>query len=227
MSDEPSLILPETCPHCGRPLTRLQWIARDVPEVKEFFVVDRPGRREGEKYPYPTYFDHDAPTLYETWREIVFACDECGAPLEGVTTDYFSVYPHVPALCAQERSDLIELLGYHLSERDGLPLAERARIKALQNRLVALNMVARGQVPDPDLFKPNGSQHAGIIDATYTSVWDGGVEVSSPCKYDADERRVFDIAGADVSGVESLEREYVILPDGTELDEDDDVSFDY
>jgi hypothetical protein len=133
----------------------------------------------------------------------------------------------IPPLTPDERSEIIELLGYHLSERDGLSPAERARIKALQNRLIAYNMVARGQTPDPDLLHPNGSQYAGIIEATYTSVWDGGVEITSACKYDADERRVFDIADADVSGVESLEREYVTLPDGTELGEDDDVSFDY
>lgn len=132
-----------------------------------------------------------------------------------------------PALTPDECSEIIELLGYHLSEREGLSPAERARIKALQNRLIAYNMVARGQVPDEDLLKPNGSQYAGIIEATYTSVWDGGVEIASACKYDADERRVFDIADSGVAGVESLEREYATLPDGTELGEGDEVTFDY
>jgi hypothetical protein len=133
----------------------------------------------------------------------------------------------LPPLTPDERSEIIELLGYHLSEREGLSPAERARIKALQNRLIAYNMVARGQTPDADLLKPNGSQYAGIIEATYTSVWDSGVEITSACKYDADERRVFDIADSGATGVESLEREYVTLPDGTELGEDDEVTFDY
>jgi hypothetical protein len=128
-------------------------------------------------------------------------------------------------LTVAERSELIEYLGILKQEHD-FPQETLDSLALLQDKLVRQNQVAHGQTPDAELLKPNGSQCAGIIAATYTSVWDGGVEVASPCKYDADERRVFAIADADVSGVESLEREYVTLPDGTELGEDD-VTFDY
>lgn len=35
-----------------------------------------------------------------------------------------------------------------------------------------------------------------IVNATYTSVWDGGTHISSPCKYDMEARRCFDIESA-------------------------------
>lgn len=68
----------------------------------------------------------------------------------------------------------------------------------------------------------------GIVAATYTSVWDSGTEVESPCKYDPDTKRCYAIEDntTDV-GNANLEREYVTLPDGTELDENNGVTFDY
>ncbi len=63
--------------------------------------------------------------------------------------------------------------------------------------------------------------------ATYTSVWDGGIEVTTVCDYDPDTKTVTDIEDSGVEGVDTLEDEYVTLPDGSELREDDGVTFDY
>lgn len=67
-----------------------------------------------------------------------------------------------------------------------------------------------------------------LVNATYYSVWSGGVEVSSPCKYNTDSKIVSDIrdSNADV-GDNNLENEYVELADGTKLSEADGVTFDY
>jgi hypothetical protein len=65
------------------------------------------------------------------------------------------------------------------------------------------------------------------IAAIYVSVWDGGIEIRTPCKYDPATKTCFDIASSDVEGVECLEDEYVLLPDDTELRKDDGVIFDY
>ena len=72
-------------------------------------------------------------------------------------------------------------------------------------------------------------EHAdGIINATYVSEWDNGTTVRSPCKYDTTNKRCFDIQQSDTDvGNANFVREYVTLPDGTELGEDDDVTFDY
>ena len=63
--------------------------------------------------------------------------------------------------------------------------------------------------------------------AIYVSVWDGGIEIKTTCKYDPISKTCFDIAPSGVEGVECLEDEYVLLPDDTELREEDGVTFDY
>ena len=115
-----------------------------MPEVKEFFVVDRTGRREGEKYPYPTYFDYAAQTLYETWREIVFACDECGEVLEGVSTSWFTFWN--VRLTASDRSLLADAIGEHLL--DGCMSEKGTRqLLDIQRRLILMNQISQGVVP--------------------------------------------------------------------------------
>lgn len=57
--------------------------------------------------------------------------------------------------------------------------------------------------------------------ATYISVWDGGVEISTSCEFDPETKNITDIKSADVNGLEVLEREYIVLPDGTEIDVED------
>lgn len=54
-----------------------------------------------------------------------------------------------------------------------------------------------------------------IVEGVYTSVWDGGIEVSTPCKVNLVTKEVFDIETADVEGLETLDREYVTV-DGKE-----------
>jgi hypothetical protein len=57
--------------------------------------------------------------------------------------------------------------------------------------------------------------------AKYVSVWDGGVEIRTDCEYDPEIRNVTDIELSDVNGLEVLEREYIVLPDGTEIERED------
>ena len=56
--------------------------------------------------------------------------------------------------------------------------------------------------------------------ATYVSVWDGGTEISSNCEYDPITTNVTLIGSVavDLDDLEFLEREYIILPDGTEIE---------
>jgi hypothetical protein len=62
----------------------------------------------------------------------------------------------------------------------------------------------------------------------YTSVWDNGTAVTTPCEYDADTKTVSNIKVSDVDvGEAQLVDEYVELPDGTELRASDGVTFDY
>lgn len=49
-----------------------------------------------------------------------------------------------------------------------------------------------------------------IKNATYTSVWDGGYEVTTDCKVNMKTKKVFDIKSADVD-VDILEKEYVTI----------------
>lgn len=59
-----------------------------------------------------------------------------------------------------------------------------------------------------------------IYNATYVSVWDGDTEIRTDCKWDDERMVAFDIGMVDVSGIESLDREYVELPDGREINVD-------
>jgi hypothetical protein len=65
--------------------------------------------------------------------------------------------------------------------------------------------------------------------ATYVSVWDGGGEIRTTCKFDDEDMTVFDIESSNIAGdsVDVLEDEFVELNDGTQLRSEDGVSFDY
>lgn len=65
--------------------------------------------------------------------------------------------------------------------------------------------------------------------ATYTSVWDGGIEITTACQYNPDTKVVDDIedSGVDGDSVDIMEDEYVTLPDGKELRVRDGVTFEY
>jgi len=65
--------------------------------------------------------------------------------------------------------------------------------------------------------------------AVYVSVWDDGIEIKTSCKYDSNTKVVSEIECSDVDGLDILEDEYILLPDGTEvrdfINEDDIVHF--
>ena len=54
-----------------------------------------------------------------------------------------------------------------------------------------------------------------IKNATFTSVWDDGYEITTNCKVNMKTKEVFDIEVAEVDGLEILEKEYVVI-DGEE-----------
>lgn len=60
-----------------------------------------------------------------------------------------------------------------------------------------------------------------IKNAKFTSVWDGGYEVTTNCKVDMETREVFDIEvndnADDIEGLNNLDYEYITI-DGEEFD---------
>lgn len=68
--------------------------------------------------------------------------------------------------------------------------------------------------------KPNEDEDR-IVSATYTSVWDGGIEITTNCKVNIDTGEVFDVEKSEVIGIDILEREYITINN-----EDFDVSDD-
>lgn len=54
-----------------------------------------------------------------------------------------------------------------------------------------------------------------IKNATFTSVWDGDISVTTHCKVNTETKEVFDIEILDVKGVDVLEKEFVTI-DGEE-----------
>lgn len=66
-----------------------------------------------------------------------------------------------------------------------------------------------------------------IKNATFTSVWDNGIEVVSSCKVDTETKRCFDIEVVNVNGLDVLDNEYVTI-DGEDYPVyDDDMGFRY
>jgi hypothetical protein len=58
------------------------------------------------------------------------------------------------------------------------------------------------------------------VAATYVSVWDGGTTVRVRCRWSVSLQVAFEIDSVDVDGLESLDREYVELEGGIEIDVD-------
>ena len=51
-------------------------------------------------------------------------------------------------------------------------------------------------------------------DAIFTSVWDGGVEITTNCKVNTKTKEIFDVQkynGDDLEPLESLEEEYITI----------------
>lgn len=55
------------------------------------------------------------------------------------------------------------------------------------------------------------------MNGTYVTIWDGGTEISSNCKFNPDTKVVSEIEMVAVEGLDILEDEYILLPDGTEV----------
>lgn len=63
-----------------------------------------------------------------------------------------------------------------------------------------------------------------IVEADYVTVWDSGCSTfTTTCKYDKKANNVFDVESVEVDGFDlnSLDEEYIILPDGTRIDRED------
>lgn len=56
-----------------------------------------------------------------------------------------------------------------------------------------------------------------MIKCTFTSVWDDGSQIMTPCKYDAKTGEIFPET-TDFCPKGSLVREYITLPDGSDLE---------
>lgn len=66
-----------------------------------------------------------------------------------------------------------------------------------------------------------------IKNATYTSVWDGGYEVTTNCKINTKTHEVFDIETVEDQEVDTLDREYVTIDEvcyPVKLMEDDEIT---
>lgn len=71
-----------------------------------------------------------------------------------------------------------------------------------------------------------------IKNATFTSVWDGGYEVTTNCKVDMETREVFDIEMREVDeSLEHLDNEYITIDENNfdvfSIDEVEDANFWY
>ena len=49
-----------------------------------------------------------------------------------------------------------------------------------------------------------------IINATFVSVWDGGIAIETECKINTNTREVFDIISVEAD-VDVFERQYVVI----------------
>lgn len=66
-----------------------------------------------------------------------------------------------------------------------------------------------------------------VLTAEYTSVWDDCFEITTECKFDPEFQVCFDITDSEQAPTGTLTDEYVTLPDGRELRDQDGVSFEY
>lgn len=65
-----------------------------------------------------------------------------------------------------------------------------------------------------------------LVDATYVTEWDNGITIRTKCRYSPSQRTASDIVQVDIDGVDCVDREYIILPDGTEIDIDPFIAHD-
>lgn len=105
---------------------------------------------------------------------------------------------------------------------------------------ICANCGARAEAAAMDLVsnKPAENEDKDVVEAAFFSVWDcGDICVETSCKVNLKTREVFDIEESEEwsDAVDSLDEQYIILPDGaraevireSELEEDDEESFWY
>lgn len=63
-----------------------------------------------------------------------------------------------------------------------------------------------------------------MVKATYVSVWDGGIEVRTPCMFNKETQTAHDIGVVDILGLNTLEDEFVELTDGTIIHIDTEIT---
>lgn len=67
---------------------------------------------------------------------------------------------------------------------------------------------------DEMMFPQDNGSKSHVVDAEFHSLWENGVDVKSSCKVNLDTLEVFDIQMVNVEGVDALDSEYIILPNG-------------
>jgi hypothetical protein len=109
---------------------------------------------------------------------------------------------------------------------DGKIYAAHVFDKQLHNSLYEINLYELGEyLAEGEWYVLNDEK---IIDVTFTSVWDFSDRVVTRAKYNPSTGRVFDIETVDDPTVEgTCTREFITLPDGTELDVEYDPSDEY
>ena len=66
--------------------------------------------------------------------------------------------------------------------------------------------------------KATDIRKANEVKCVFVSVWDGDVTLRSRAIYHKDDRSIEVLETHDVDGLETLDREYIVLPDGDELE---------
>jgi len=78
------------------------------------------------------------------------------------------------------------------------------RTEALMERWIAVTIDAATRMP--------------ALDGLYVSEWDDDITVKVACKWNPELRVAFDFGTVNVDGLDSCQREYVLLPNGVEID---------
>jgi hypothetical protein len=157
MSDQTApqeMVLPEACPHCGKPIRFLREVAVDVDQmVERVFVFPSAGfspaqveENGGEdRYPYVAAFDPDHPACLNDCGHYEYRCAECDAVLEGVSSPWFTFWN--VRLTRQDRMELISALEAFWGD-DG-PDDDMANLVRVYDKLWLMNQLAAGEIPKP------------------------------------------------------------------------------
>ncbi len=65
----------------------------------------------------------------------------------------------------------------------------------------------------------NFKQKQKNMKATYVSVWDSGIEIRTACEINLDTKDVTDVESVEVDGLDTLNEQFVELPNGDKITE--------